>query len=235
MAEEPFTTATGLDVQRALVARGFNIGPSGVDGDPGPRTFGAVMRALQQIPLAPLAAPAIISKPAGVVPMEWIPWCKMQRIIVHWTAGAHTASANDVEHYHVLIEGDGTLRRGKLSIADNVSAADGKYVAHTKDCNTGSIGVSLCAMRGAKESPFNAGPSPITKAQWDILPLVLADLCRRYAINPSPTTLLSHAEVERTLGIKQRGKWDIARLPFGSAQTATTIGNQFRDATKALL
>ena len=43
----------------------------------------------------------------------------MKRIIVHWTAGAHFASDFDRSHYHLRIEGDGYLVRGKPSIALN--------------------------------------------------------------------------------------------------------------------
>lgn len=128
--------------------------------------------------------------------------------------------------------------RGDKSIADNASAADGVYAAHTLGCNTQSIAVALCGMGGkdVRQSPFNAGRMPITRAEWDKLPLVLAALCRRYSIPVTPATVLSHAEVQGTLGIKQRGKWDIAILPFDlSLNTASKVGNAFRAATKALL
>src|SRR4030095_64553 len=37
---------------------------------------------------------------------------EMPRVIVHWTAGTYKASPLDREHYHVLIEGDGTIVYG---------------------------------------------------------------------------------------------------------------------------
>jgi hypothetical protein len=46
------------------------------------------------------------------------------------------------EHYHFIIEGDGTVIKGDHDISDNVSTADDDYAAHTRACNTGSIGVS---------------------------------------------------------------------------------------------
>jgi N-acetyl-anhydromuramyl-L-alanine amidase AmpD len=226
---------TVLDVQRALLARGFDIGPSGADGDIGPATLGAMMRALAA--LKPIAGdPTEPSAPAGVVPEAWMPWARMRGIVVHWSAGGNKASVLDREHYHIIIEGDGRLVRGEKSIKDNESAADGRYAAHTRGCNTGFIGVSLAGMAGARQSPFDPGKSPITRAQWDVLPDVLADLCRRYAINVTPQTVLSHAEVEKTLGIKQAGKWDIARLPWDAAMnTATKVGDDFRAKTRARL
>lgn len=228
---------TVLDVQRALLARGFDIGGSGADGDIGPATLNAILAALQSVPLA-TATPPVVSTPAGVVPPDWMPWAKMQRIIVHWNAGTHRASALDKKHYHIIIEHDGTLVRGDLTIADNQNTTDGRYAAHTLNCNAGSIAVMLCGMGGpdVRQSPFNGGKWPLTRAEWNRLPGVLSDLCRRYAINVTPETVLSHAEVQSTLGIKQKGKWDIAILAFDQTlNTAKKVGDAFRATTRALL
>jgi hypothetical protein len=226
---------TVLDVQRALIARGYSLAPYGADGDIGPTTCSAILDALQKIPVTTTVPPVIVN-PVSAVPLDWMPWAKMHRIIVHWTAGTNTANGLDKEHYHIMIEGGGGLIRGSHTIADNESAADGRYAAHTRGCNTGSIGVSLCGMAGATEVPFNAGSYPITMKQWGVLPGVLSDLCRRYAINPAPTTVLTHAEVQGTLGIAQAGKWDITRLPFDpDLRGAKAIGDQMRAAVKARL
>lgn len=170
------------------------------------------------------------------IPPEWMPKVSMQRIVVHWTAGGHQASEFDRGHYHILIESDGKLVRGKHSIADNVDISDGNYAAHTANCNTGSIGVSLCCMAGAVESPFKAGSAPMTRAQWDALSDVVADLCRHYKIAVTPKTVLSHAEVQSNLGIKQNGKWDITRLAFDpSVVGARACGDKLRAAVAAKL
>lgn len=171
------------------------------------------------------------------VPVKWTPACRMKGIVVHWSAGAHKASANDKQHYHILIEGDGNLILGDHSIDDNVFTGDDDYAAHTRGCNTGMIGVSLCCMAGAVEGPtFRSGNFPMTRAQWDALPKVLADLCRRYDIAVTPKTVLSHAEVEKTLGIKQNGKWDISRLSFDlSIKGAKACGDIFRARTAEIL
>jgi hypothetical protein len=172
----------------------------------------------------------------NVTPADWMPACKMQRIVVHWTAGTLKASDLDRDHYHLIIEGTGSLVRGRKSIADNVSTADGKYAAHTLNLNQGSISVALCGMGGALQAPFSAGKWPLTRAEWAMLPRVLADLCPRYTIPVTPQTVLSHAEVQTNLGVKQKGKWDIAVLPFDpSLNTARKVGDAFRAATLALL
>jgi len=149
-----------------------------------------------------------------MIPADWMPNARMERIIVHWTAGVSKASALDRSHYHILVEDDGELVRGTLPISANAPGASGPRASHTLNCNTGSIGLSLCGMRGAVPEPFDPGPSPLTRPQWDAAMRALAQLCQRYGIVPGPRTLLSHAEVSSNLGIAQRGKWDIARLPF---------------------
>jgi len=138
----------------------------------------------------------------------------MERIICHWTAGGGRANAKDKEHYHRLVEYDGRVVAGFEAIEDNIVTSDGDYARHTLNLNTGSIGVAVCGMRGATEQPFNPGPSPITEKQWRVFCILIADLCRQYAIPVTPETVLTHAEVEPTLGVKQRGKWDFTRLPF---------------------
>jgi hypothetical protein len=137
----------------------------------------------------------------------------MKRIIIHWTAGGHTPSNLDKGHYHFLIDGAGKVHAGAFPVEANAKPVKGKYAAHTLNCNTGSIGVAVCAMAGAVERPFDAGRAPITPAQVKALAALLGDLCARYKIPVTRETVLSHAEVQPTLGIKQRGKWDIAWLP----------------------
>lgn len=171
-----------------------------------------------------------------IVPESWMPACRMQRIIVHWTAGTHTPSLNDRGHYHVLINGAGELVRGTPPISGNASPQKGMRASHTLNGNTGSIGVSLACMAGAIESPFSSGKWPMTIEQWNALALVLADLCERYAIPIGPKTVLSHAEVQSNLGIKQRGKWDIARLSFDlSVKGAKACGDLMRRQAAAKL
>jgi N-acetyl-anhydromuramyl-L-alanine amidase AmpD len=167
-----------------------------------------------------------------LAPDDWMPNARLDRVILHWTAGTSSASDFDRKHYHILVEGSGRVVRGIPSIAANgVSAPVGVGVraSHTFNCNTGSIGVSMCGMRGAVERPFNAGPSPLTRVQWEAAARVVAVLCRRYGIPVTPRTVLSHAEVQANLGITQRQKWDVSRLPFDASLVgAPACGNVFR-------
>lgn len=164
-----------------------------------------------------------------VVPDSWMPDCAMKRVHVHWTAGGYDASENDREHYHILVNGDCLLVKGKYSIKANVSTSDADgYAAHTKNANTGAIGISACCMAGAIENPFSAGKYPLQEAQWDMLAHAAADLCLKYGIRVSPETVLQHGEVQTQLGIAQDGKWDICKLPWQPQWSTTQVGDDFR-------
>ncbi|MEL7299385.1 MAG: peptidoglycan-binding domain-containing protein [Pseudomonadota bacterium] len=160
----------------------------------------------------------------------------MKRIIIHWTAGGGRASDVDRKHYHRLTEYDGTIVAGTHAIEDNIVVSDGDYAAHTRNLNTDSIGTAMCGMRGAKEHPFDAGPSPITEKQFRTHCIMVADLCRQYSIPVTRKTVLTHAEVEPTLGVKQRGKWDLTRLPFRpDIVGALAVGDYLRDMVREVL
>jgi N-acetyl-anhydromuramyl-L-alanine amidase AmpD len=124
----------------------------------------------------------------------------MKRIVIHWTAGTHKPSATDRKHYHYIVGGDGEVVDGDLPVAANEST-NTEYAAHTRGLNTGSIGVSFAAMHGAKQRPFSAGKYPITEEQVDAMTRLVSDLSARYDIPIMSETILTHAEVEPTLGV----------------------------------
>lgn len=160
----------------------------------------------------------------------------LKRIVLHWSAGTHTVSGLDRSHYHFIVGGDAKTVAGVHAPEANIRPVKGRYAAHTLNCNTGSIGVAVAAMAGAVERPFNPGKYPITPAQLDALAALVAGLCRRYGIPVSRTTVLTHAEVQSNLGIKQRGKWDINWLPGLAGPVApTTAGDEIRRRVCAAL
>lgn len=166
------------------------------------------------------------------VPVDWMPAAKMKRVVVHWTGGSYIASSLDKEHYHFVVEGDLDVLLGLHPVTANEvigSKSQDDYAAHTKGTNTGAIGVSMCGSAGAVERPFSAGKFPITEAQWQRTAEAVASLCQRYGIAVNDKTVLTHAEVQTNLGIKQNGKWDIAHLTFGTnLHTAKACGDDFR-------
>ena len=154
----------------------------------------------------------------------------LQRTITHWTGGGSRANEGDLSHYHFVTEHDGKVLRGKEKPEDNIVTSDGNYARHVLNLNTGSIGVAMAGMHGAVESPFDAGPSPITEKQFEAHCLLLAELHRQYSIPVSRKTCLTHAEVEPTLGVKQKGKWDLTRLPFKpEIRGAIPVGDYMRE------
>lgn len=154
----------------------------------------------------------------------------MKRIILHWTAGADGLNNAERDSYHFIISRDGKVWQGLDRIADNIPPLkQGKYAAHTLNCNSYSIGVALDAMGGANENPFIVGKYPITDVQLQAMAEEVARLCARYDIPVTRGTVLTHAEVERTLGIKQKAKWDITWLPgMVKPGDAILVGDRLR-------
>lgn len=244
---------TVQDLQRRLIALGYNPGPA--DGVDGPKTKSAVrlFQIAEGLATDGIAGPVTsarlreketkpaAAKPgqASIIPADWLPNARMKGIVLHWTGGSYVASSLDREHYHFLIEGTPKLVRGLHSVKDNETVS-GKtsdhYAAHTVNCNTGFIGLSLCCMAEAKESPFNAGRAPMTLRQWELMTSAVAELSRRYSIPVTDRTVLSHAEVQNNLGIQQRGKWDFTRLAFEpSIVGAKACGDKIRAEVRAKL
>ena len=52
---------------------------------------------------------------------------------------------------------------------------------------------------------------------------LVANLALHYKIPVTPQTILTHAEVQPTLGIKQRGKWDVTRIPYRSDLVGASV------------
>lgn len=151
----------------------------------------------------------------------------LKRVVAHWAVTKYTATALARKHYHFIVEGDGKVVAGDFAPEANIKPVPGEYAAHTLNCNTGSIGVSCAAMHSA-ESVKKPGPYPITEVQFNAMCRKIAELCKLYSIPVTSKTVLSHAEVQDNLGIKQRGKWDISVLPFAGLATAKSCGDLMR-------
>jgi N-acetyl-anhydromuramyl-L-alanine amidase AmpD len=157
----------------------------------------------------------------------------LKRVIIHWTAGTNKVNEIDKEHYHFIVDGTGRVVNGDHDPEDNLSISDGLYAAHTRGANSGAIGVSMAGMMGAT-GPTQLGLYPMTKIQWDACMALVKKLAKKYGIPVSRTSILTHAEVEKTLGIKQRGKVDIAFGVPGKPElkTATDVGDYIRASVK---
>lgn len=153
----------------------------------------------------------------------------LTKITWHWSAGSYTPGASEEEHYHFFVDGDGVVHAGEHTPEDNISTSDNSYAAHVSQFNTGNIGIAVCAMAGAIDSPFSAGKYPMKEIQITAMLKKTAELCKKYNIVPSPTTTFSHAEVQQTFGVTQSGKWDITWLPgMLSIANAIVVGDMLR-------
>jgi len=91
-------------------------------------------------------------------------------------------------------------------------------------------------MAGAVQNPFSAGKFPMTDEQRHTLTAVVSELCHSYSIPVTSGTTLTHAEVQKTLGIAQSGKIDIMWLPGMSKMgDAIVLGDQLRSEIQSRL
>ena len=189
--------------QARAKALGFDPGP--IDGIDGPRTQAAVAEAARAL---------------GAKGLPFVHASGITRLALHWTGGGYRPSALDRKHYHVLIDGDGAV---------HFAHPPETRLAHTRNANTGAVGIALCAMAGAVERPFHEGSAPIRPEQLAALARVARHLCGQFNIPVTRWSVLSHAEVQPTLGVKQAGKWDIAWLPgMREPGDPVTVGDTLR-------
>ena len=137
----------------------------------------------------------------------------MNKIIIHWTAGAYMPNSTDLRHYHYLIDKNGRINYGIFKPEDNENCNDGKYAPHTGGGNTGAIGVALCGMYGFS-SATKLGCYPLTKIQCEALFSFVAKLSKKYKIKIDNNHIMTHYE----FGLKNpkttsAGKIDIIYLP----------------------
>lgn len=162
---------------------------------------------------------------------------KLKRIHLHWTAGADGIIPVEKDSYNFIIDRKGNTWSGLHSPESQIPPlVKGKYAAHTLNANSNAIGVAMDAMAGAIEVPFDAGKYPITAIQVEATCKLVAQLCQKYGIEVTRKTVLTHAEVERTLGIKQNNKWDIMWLPhLKKPADAIVVGDYLRDKIRGYL
>jgi hypothetical protein len=109
-------------------------------------------------------------------------------------------------------------------------------VSHTRYCNTGVIGMAVAAMHGAKDYPkLKWGSYPMTWEGIDAMLERVIEYSIEYDIPITPWSVMTHAEVQETLGIKQRAKWDIRCLPGDTeVSDARIVGDRLRERMTAV-
>ena len=205
---------TTRDLQARLAA--LNFDPGQIDNERGPRT-NAAWEEVRQVRC--ISREEDLFHPSG-----------LHRIIWHWTAGSAGVLDLERRHYHLIVGQDERVYMGDHLPEANADITPGRYAAHTRALNSGSIGVAFDAMAGAVERPWSAGATPITEGMVEVMVQEIADLAETYDIPVSRYTILSHAEVQQTLGVRQRAKWDTAWLPgFDGPVDPLLVGTRMRE------
>ena len=137
----------------------------------------------------------------------------LDKIIIHWTAGAPVPNTVDKEHYHFIIDQEGKTHIGNYKPEDNINCKDGRYARHTGGGNTGAIGVSLCGMKDFKGKD-RQGPFPITRKQFEAAMKLISELASKYEIKIDPEHVMTHYEFgESHRDTTSHGKIDITFIP----------------------
>lgn len=174
------------------------------------------------------------------IPLNQLPDIKGKKlfgVVWHWTGGTHQANSIDVQHYHWIVNGDGSIVPG-VSPTRNFHPCPANYGAHTRNLNSGWLAISLSCLGGPGTNENNQGQWPMTKAQADVMVAISAQLAEHYGIpvqRPSKADrrgFLSHAEVQDALGISQAGKWDFTVCYDPKVRGAKNVGDFFRQQVR---
>lgn len=161
-------------------------------------------------------------------------------IIMHHTGGAYFANATDLAAYHSITQGDGTTVKGKHPYSANAVGKrleKGAYAPHTLNLNSGKIGKAIACMADGDWNYPRASSYFPRPAQVDAFLMDVAKDAKFYNIPITPRTVLTHAEVEITLGVNQRNKWDFDYDPYGTLETRDplAIGEMMRDTIRRFM
>lgn len=174
------------------------------------------------------------------IPLNQLPDLKGKKlfgVVWHWTGGTHQANSIDVQHYHWIVNGDGSVVQG-VSATRNFHPCPANYGAHTRNLNSGWLAISLSCLGGPGTNENNQGQWPMTKAQADVMVAISAQLAEHYGIPVQRPTkadrrgFLSHAEVQDALGIAQAGKWDFTVCYDPKVRGAKNVGDFFRQQVR---
>lgn len=157
----------------------------------------------------------------------------LKKITYHWTAGRNIPNADEMKHYHFLIDANGLVYKGLYCPEDNINCNDGKYAQHCGGGNTGNIGIAFCGCYVPNGIPVKNTQFPLTRIQLERGFKLGADLCKKYNIKISKNTVFTHYE----FGVKHpntssAGKIDITYMHPFPAENKTTCGDFIRNKIK---
>lgn len=196
------------DYQIRVNSLGILVVPLTVDAQPGVKTEAAIKAAMAHLKVKNREE---IFHPSGITRIHW-----------HWTAGDDAITIqpgpnnDEGDHYNDVWDAEGKHFKGGAPAIDQAFyTPDGRGVSHTLSANTGAIGLSVAAMGDSTSSGnlVSMGKWPLNWVQLDAMLKTTMAYCKEFDVRPSKWTTLSHAEIQPTLGIFQKGKWDIRVLP----------------------
>lgn len=208
---------TSRDLQARVNALSVGKREIAVDGMTGPGTRAAVKAVMKE---RGVRKESQIFGEAGLHGIIW-----------HWTAARKIPTQDDLKHYNDGFDFEGNHYDGgaRPEIQSNYDWRRKIGVSHTRNANTGRIGMSVAGMYGASGWPMNWGEHAVTWAGIDAMLERSALYATEFDIPVTKWSMLSHAEVEEVLGIKQKGKWDFMVLPgYTKPINAVEVGNILR-------
>lgn len=150
----------------------------------------------------------------------------LNKICLHWTAGANTPCNVDLKAYHFCIDKYGRIFKGYYKPEDNLNCQDGNYAKHCGGGNTGCIGLSVCGMYGFdllnKKTKY-----PLTQNQIEALCCLTGYLSNFYSIPINEKTVFTHYEFDARQK-KRQGKIDITHLPYLLTLSVDEVGSYLR-------
>jgi len=205
---------TTRDIQIQCAAMGHN--PGVIDGLNGSKTRLALKGALEEV--------------GGQHPYDLFDPSGLHSIVMHWTAGANGVIELERRAYNAVVDAQSNVYDGVFRPEAQATYRVGHAASHTYMANTHRIGISVDCMAGARERPFHMGTNPIQKGHVEGMLRQTAQWIRDFNIIPSKWTVLTHAEVQPNLNIRQKWKWDIRVLPGDKAvRPADEAGDMLRE------
>ena len=152
----------------------------------------------------------------------------LNKICIHWTAGANKPCETDLKAYHFLFDKDGKEYSGKYKPEDNINCTDNVYAKHCGGGNTGCIGVSCCGMYGfdsKKQTKY-----PLTQKQVEAMCCKIAHLCIAYGILVNEQNIYTHYEFGKNHPFTTSGgKIDFIYLSYLPNLQKERIGDYLRN------
>lgn len=117
----------------------------------------------------------------------------------------------------------------KIKPEDNDNTSDGKYAPHCAMCNTGNIGIGVCAMVGF-DMKNKKSSAPLNKKQFELMCKLNAECAYKYKFKINEETVATHSERDKKIP-HPSGKIDIDYLPFEPTWKADKIYSEIRKKT----